>query len=288
MTASDENRQRPAMTNDERPAMNIAGDGSTEAFGPEGSGPEGLTEVSSRGTARLSGSAERSPSKPSPKSSSPGVMDLGAWRRELAPEYYDFRRIYGPVHPKQRRHIRDVLDLVALWNKRMKRPGKGGRNRVRVLTRERFGAVAKLLEVFGPDEIASAIDVYSSAGWQRRHGAWMTFDHFFTAARITPWIEQAIERAERRVLEATGRLQEDPRVAKLAEQVAERTRLSDEKARLKALFAALTDEQKQALCHDARLELLRLGRGRLGLTDYAVKMQALVILKREQQKEADQ
>ena len=148
------------------------------------------------------------------------------WRDELRPMIdYDFRKSYGQIPPKYRRHIADVIDLVAFWNKRMARPGKGGRNKTRIVTAERFRSIRQLLQVFSADEIAAAIDTYSRAKWQRQNKAWMTPDHFFTAARITGWIEQTIAQRERQALLACPK---SPAVDRLTRKLAEGLKITEE------------------------------------------------------------
>ena len=202
------------------------------------------------------------------------------WRQELTPVAdYAFRKAYGRLSKADAAVLGDVLDLVAFWNKRMAQPGKGGRNRIRILTVPRIRTIRQLLQAFTADEIAEAIEGYSRATWQKRNKAWMTSDHFFTVARITPWIEAAIHERERRAALAGPK---DARVARLANTLAERTREKAEKEALQQAFNALSTGDRDALRRRAIGELVELGRRPGGLTDFEVRMQCLVALRRQQ------
>ena len=206
------------------------------------------------------------------------MVNPAGWRSQLRPVVdYDFRRTFLPVPAQHRAAVADVVDLVAWWNKKLTRPGKGARNKIRILDAPRFKAIRQLLAAFGADEIAAAIEWYSGKSWNRTTGHWKTADHFFTAAYVRTMIEELEEERERRAILEAGKT---PVVARLAGEVAERMRIVEEKAHLKARFEALSDERKRALCEQGRQELLSLGRSPHGLNGWQCVQQAMVILKR--------
>jgi len=205
------------------------------------------------------------------------------WRSQLVPVTdYAFTSAYaaGKLTPAERAAQRDVTDLVAYWNKRMLRPGKGGRNKVRILTLPRFCQVRQLLAVFPADQLASGIDAYARSEWQRKNNAYMTFEHFFTAQRITGWIEAAMAEAERRAALAGPK---DARVAGLAKQMAEKQRVLTEREELFRQLEAMPPELHEELLLQAAEELVTMGRRAGTVSRWQVRMQAMVILKRSRE-----
>jgi hypothetical protein len=204
-------------------------------------------------------------------------FDKPLWAKDLDASDFGFRVAVGRLARADEQRRGDVLSLVALWNKRMGGAagvGPGGRNKVRVLTADRFRKVRQLLDAFSADEIAAAIELYAGADWQRKNRAWMTFDHFATASRIVTWVERSM--AEREAAVAV-----DPRVAGLQAQIAAKQREMAESDRLKARYEALDEAEKRGLGERAFAELVKLGRRPRNITPGACRMQSLVILRRE-------
>jgi len=213
---------------------------------------------------------------------------MNGWREQLTPGAdYTFKLTYrdqGGVPAKWRPYVADVCDLIAWWNKRMTRPGKGGRNKIRSLHLEMFRAVAQCLQVFTADKLAEAIDHYSRNDWSRKTGHWKRPTNFFKVGYLVETIVAEIDDARTRAesAEIAAAAQADPRMRQLAADVASASREPDEWAELQAAFNALEPAVKQSLRKQAAAELLSLGQSPR-MRAIAVEKQALIVLKRQRE-----
>jgi len=165
-----------------------------------------------------------------------------------------------------------VLAAVEEWNRSIPK------NRCLILDQRRFDEIRYCLELLRPDELLLAIRFYARQAWNRRTGAWKRFDNWFQADVARQWFETAVEAAQAARIRNDRAAPVDPRVRKLAAELARR-RDADPEAQEKAAFDALPETQRVRLLEAGRAELT--ARGWKVLTDFAVGRQAIAIWRRE-------
>ncbi|NLF31589.1 MAG: hypothetical protein GX591_11970 [Planctomycetes bacterium] len=208
-----------------------------------------------------------------------------AWRAALVPVVdYDFRTAYrdesAKMTARDRAVVADVCDLVAHWNRTLTRPGKGGKNKIRILDLTRFRLIRDCLQAFDADQIAAAIVRYAGTEWNLKTGNWKRPDNFFRAHYIRDLLEAIEADAEKA---AAARPPADPRVRDLVAAAAGRMAPADPDAAVKARFTALAEAEKQALRSQAIKELVEMGRTARRITAFEADRQAMVIMKRDRE-----
>lgn len=84
-----------------------------------------------------------------------------------------------------------VEAIVAAWNRCV--PAR----RVRVINQPRYLDLCALLTTFTAEEICQAVEFYGGQEWQRRRGAWKTFDRWIDISNVTRWVEDLAAHRER-------------------------------------------------------------------------------------------
>jgi hypothetical protein len=192
-----------------------------------------------------------------------------------------FRQAVGRPRGADLAGLADAVALVAWWNKSLARPGKGAKNKIRILTAERLRAIRLCVETFGLDEVAAAIDAYSRSAWNISKNVWMSPDHFFSVSRMTTWAEAAAAQAEERQRRAELAANKHPEVRALEAQVAAEMAARAEGRNWAAAVDALPLDQREEITRRAVAELIGLGVKAQRVTPFSARMQAAVILRRE-------
>lgn len=165
-----------------------------------------------------------------------------------------------------------VIEIVQRWNSIIPK------NHVRILTTERFTLVRTALAKYHLAEILSAVDFYSRQAWQRRKGAWKTFDKFFGDDVLLQWIEGAIEATEKT---ENRKPPVDPRVRKLQQQIFDKQADMDKWDALQKQFEGLPPNRRREMLRQAEGELRHLCGPQTNIGPRRRLRHALVILERE-------
>ncbi|HUX00063.1 MAG TPA: hypothetical protein VMY35_03705 [Phycisphaerae bacterium] len=187
------------------------------------------------------------------------------------------RRLPDPGAPGHTGPLEEVVTaaqrIMARWNEKIPR------NHVRVLDQGRFIAIGAALESWPPEQILAAIDYYGRQSWQRKKGAWKKFDNFIQPNVLRGWIEEMLDAAKKA---AERQPPADPRIAKLAAELAAKQAIQDEWDALREPFDRLPMAEKKRLLREAAGQLQRLFGKRRPPTMPAIRKRALLILKRQQ------
>ena len=150
-------------------------------------------------------------------------------------------------------------------------------NRVRRINQPRYIDLRAALAEFTAAEICNAIEHYGASKWNRKNNAWMRFDNFIGLKRLTQWIEDAQNAADKA---EAARLPADPRVAELQAQVAAKTAALSQAAADRKQFGGLAEDRRQELLLQASDELRQIRGPAYQPSDFSLRQQAIVIMKR--------